>query len=182
MKTFNKGFVTGLVLAIIGLLVVGGGVYMFMQPGIDEGGILVKAPEDTSVAVNKKIYQTENWKTYTTSKFKIDYPATYRAETSLEDSTYTTATFKDKSETISIRVSNTPIGFEDEWKYCAPWEKVVVGTTSVDISYPCTGNSYLMMASRLQGFNFIASVSEKEFNNPETRAIFKTMVASFTTN
>lgn len=126
MKTIQKGFVTPLLLAIIGILLIGGGAYVYMQQ---------KSANQPEVA-----NQTADWKTYTNTKdgYQLKYPADWQTE---------------EKPSVSIRIFNPSVQgkpdtdqpsdvfiltFEQTQCKASDWQ---VGFGFADYKTACVGNN-----------------------------------------
>lgn len=92
MKNYTKGFIAPLLLALIALLLIGGGAYVYTQKKQENPPMTgnVTLPQATSTTRTTKqansttqtsSSQTTDWKTYTNNQygFSIKYPATWVA-------------------------------------------------------------------------------------------------------
>lgn len=193
----KKGFANIILVIVAVVVLIGAGSY-FAFVKKSEPVAQQPTPETTQTPNPQQpsptpANETANWKTYGIkgTKYQIDYPTSFSVETN-ETSAGVTATFENSDKTIGVSVSNVPTGFGADWKRCSPNEEIQMnGTTGgiQTIQYLCSdggsgGVDYYRIISGLLSrdapfFYAIASVSEKEFNNPETRTLFKSMVASF---
>ena len=76
MKTSQKGFISPLLLALVALLLAGGGAYVYVQNKQVKQSETVNSTTATSTAQTSDV-QTADWKTYTNTRFgfEVKYPS-----------------------------------------------------------------------------------------------------------
>ena len=72
MKNSQKGFVIPLLIVIIGVLIVGGGIYFYKQKGLGS----------SSAVASQQLIDTSSWSTYTSQEygFSFKYPTTMQVD------------------------------------------------------------------------------------------------------
>lgn len=71
MKNLQKRFVTPLLIAVIALLIIGGGIYLYMNKKV-----VLPVVVDTETQLSNQVQQvnTSSWKTYSNASLSFQYP------------------------------------------------------------------------------------------------------------